>query len=82
MQSLHPTDKEVLSSIISQYRILRLREMKQALDPAQKDALLQQDQLLAYEEYAVLNDDPAGRSIQDKVIQLYAPLMRAHYGHK
>lgn len=80
MQPLHATDKEVLSNIISQYRILRLRELNQTLDPERQAQLHQQDQLLAYEEYAVLQDDPAGRSIQDKVIQLYAPQIRAHYG--
>lgn len=82
MAPLHATDKEVLSSIISQYRILHLRELAQTQDPNRKVELHQQDQLLAYEEYAVLQDDPAGRSIQDKVIQLYAPLIRAHYGRE
>lgn len=74
------TDKEVMSSAISQLRARTINEYYETTDESKKQELEKRELLLEFEARAVLGDDDIAHSIQDKVINLYGPMPRRLYG--
>ena len=70
------TDKEVMSSAISQLRARTINEYYETTDESKKQELEKRQLLLEFEARAVLGDDDIAHSIQDKVINLYGPMLR------
>ena len=70
------TDKEVMSSAISQLRAMAVNEYYTTTDEAKRQELEKRQLLLDFESRAVLGDDDVAHSIQDKVIRLYGPMLR------
>ena len=70
------TDKEVMSSAISQLRARTINEYSATTDENKRQELEKRQLLLEFEARAVLGDDDIAHSIQDKVINLYGPMLR------
>lgn len=70
------TDKEVMSSAISQLRARTINEYYETTDESKRQELEKRQLLLEFEARAVLGDDDIAHSIQDKVINLYGPMLR------
>ena len=70
------TDKEVMSSAISQLRARTINEYSATTDESKRQELEKRQLLLEFESRAVLGDDEIAHSIQDKVINLYSPMLR------
>ena len=70
------TDKEVMSSAISQLRARTINEYYETTDKSKRQELEKRQLLLEFESRAVLGDDDMAHSIQDKVINLYGPMLR------
>lgn len=70
------TDKEVMSSAISQLRAMAINEYHETTSEIKKQELEKRQLLLDFESRAVLGDDDIAHSIQDKVINLYGPMLR------
>lgn len=70
------TDKEVMSSAISQIRARTINEYSATTDKNKRQELEKRQLLLEFEARAVLGDDDIAHSIQDKVINLYGPMLR------
>ena len=70
------TDKEVMSSAISQLRAMAINEYSATTDESKRQELEKRQLLLEFEARAVLGDDDIAHSIQDKVINLYGPMLR------
>ena len=70
------TDKEVMSSAISQLRGRTINEYYETTDENKRQELEKRQLLLECEARAVLGDDDIAHSIQDKVINLYGPMLR------
>lgn len=72
------TDKEVMSSAISQLRAMAINENEYSAttDESERQELEKRQLLLEFESRAVLGDDDIAHSIQDKVINLYGPMLR------
>ena len=70
------TDKEVMSSAISQLRAMAINEYYATTDENKRQELEKRQLLLEFEARAVLGDDDIAHSIQDKVINLYGPMLR------
>ena len=70
------TDKEVMSSAISQLRARTINEYYETTDESNRQELEKRQLLLEFESRAVLGDDDVAHSIQDKVINLYGPMLR------
>ena len=70
------TDKEVMSSAISQLRARTINEYYETTDESKRQELEKRQLLLEFEARAVLGDDDMAHSIQDKVINLYGPMLR------
>lgn len=70
------TDKEVMSSAISQLRAMAINEYSATTDESKRQELENRQLLLEFEARAVLGDDDIAHSIQDKVINLYGPMLR------
>ena len=70
------TDKEVMSSAISQLRARTINEYYATTDESKRQELEKRQLLLEFEARAVLGDDDIAHSIQDKVINLYGPMLR------
>lgn len=70
------TDKEVMSSAISQLRARTINEYSATTDENKRQELERRQLLLEFEARAVLGDDDIAHSIQDKVINLYRPMLR------
>lgn len=70
------TDKEVMSSAISQLRAMAINEYSATTDESKRHELEKRQLLLEFEARAVLGDDDIAHSIQDKVINLYGPMLR------
>ena len=70
------TDKEVMSSAISQLRAMAINEYYEATSETKRQELEKRQLLLDFESQAVLGDDDIAHSIQDKVINLYGPMLR------
>lgn len=70
------TDKEVMSSAISQLRARTINEYSATTDESKRQELENRQLLLEFEARAVLGDDDIAHSIQDKVINLYGPMLR------
>lgn len=70
------TDKEVMSSAISQLRARTINEYYETTDENKRQELEKRQLLLEFESRAVLGDDDIAHSIQDKVINLYGPMLR------
>ena len=70
------TDKEVMSSAISQLRARTINEYYETTDESKRQELEKRQLLLEFESRAVLGDDEIAHSIQDKVIRLYGPMLR------
>ena len=70
------TDKEVMSSAISQLRAMAINEYYEATGKTKRQELEKRQLLLDFESRAVLGDDDIAHSIQDKVIRLYGPMLR------
>ncbi|WP_307984820.1 hypothetical protein [uncultured Porphyromonas sp.] len=70
------TDKEVMSSAISQLRAMAINEYSATTDESKRQELEKRQLLLEFESRAVLGDDDIAHSIQDKVINLYGPMLR------
>lgn len=70
------TDKEVMSSAISQLRARTINEYYETTDENKRQELEKRQLLLEFEARAVLGDDDRAHSIQDKVINLYGPMLR------
>ena len=69
-------DKEVMSSAISQLRARTINEYYETTDKSKRQELEKRQLLLEFESRAVLGDDDMAHSIQDKVINLYGPMLR------
>ena len=70
------TDKEAMSSAISQLRARTINEYYETTDESNRQELEKRQLLLEFESRAVLGDDDIAHSIQDKVINLYGPMLR------
>ena len=70
------TDKEVMSSAISQLRARTINEYYETTDESKRQELEKRQLLLEFEARAVLGDNDMAHSIQDKVINLYGPMLR------
>ena len=70
------TDKEVMSSAISQLRARTINEYSATTDKNKRQELEKRQLLLEFEARAVLGDDDIAHSIQAKVINLYGPMLR------
>ena len=70
------TDREVMSSAISQLRARTINEYSATTDKNKRQELEKRQLLLEFEARAVLGDDDIAHSIQDKVINLYGPMLR------
>ena len=70
------TDKEVMSSAISRLRAMAINEYYATTDENKRQELEKRQLLLEFESRAVLGDDDIAHSIQDKVINLYGPMLR------
>lgn len=70
------TDKEVMSSAISQLRAMAINEYSATTDENKRQELEKRQLLLEFEARAVLGDDDIAHSIQDKVTNLYGPMLR------
>ena len=70
------TDIEVMSSAISQLRAMAINEYSATTDENKRQELEKRQLLLEFEARAVLGDDDIAHSIQDKVINLYGPMLR------
>ena len=70
------TDKEVMSSAISQLRARTINEYYETTDESKRQELEKRQLFLEFESRAVLGDDDIAHSIQDKVINLYGPMLR------
>ena len=70
------TDREVMSSAISQLRAMAIDEYYATTDESKRQELEKRQLLLEFEARAVLGDDDVAHSIQDKVINLYGPMLR------
>ena len=70
------TDKEVMSSAISQLRAMAINEYSATTDESKKQELEKRHLLLECEVRAVLGDDDIAHSIQDKAINLCGPMLR------
>ena len=60
------TDKEVMSSAISQLRAMAINEYSATTDENKRQELEKRQLLLEFEARAVLGDDDIAHSIQDK----------------
>ena len=76
------TDKEVMSSAISQLRAMAINEYYETTDEAKRQEIEKRQLLLKFESRAVLGDDEIAHSIQDKVINLYGPMLRKLNGEE
>lgn len=76
------TDKEVMSNAIARLRTITLNEILKTNNEREKEELEERQLLLEYEKRAVLGEDNIAKSIQDKVIRLYGPLLKSMYGQK
>lgn len=76
------TDKEVMSDVIASLRAITLNKLLKTDNDREKEELDKRQLLLEYEQFAVLGDDDIARSIQDKVIRFYAPLLRTQNEHE
>ncbi|MDD7557404.1 MAG: hypothetical protein PUJ69_01880 [Porphyromonas somerae] len=76
------TDKEVMSNAIAKLRTLTLNKLLTVEDPQERANLIEQQATLEYEEMAVLGDDEVSKNIQDKVVKLYSPILKAYYEEK
>lgn len=76
------TDKEVMSDVIASLRAITLNKLLKTDNDREKEELDKWQLLLEYEQFAVLGDDDIARSIQDKVIRFYAPLLRTQNEHE
>ena len=65
-----------MSSAISQLRAMAINEYYETTDEAKRQELHKRQLLLKFEAGAVLGDDDIAHSIQDKVINLYGPMLR------
>lgn len=65
-----------MSSAISQLRAMALNEYSATTDENKRQELEKRQLLLEFEARAVLGDDDIAHSIQDKVINLYGPMLR------
>lgn len=74
------TLKEVISQAIGELRIIVLNEMRATKDEHRRSELREQQDILEYESKAVLGNDEIARSIQDKAIRLYSPMLKSYYG--
>lgn len=74
------TLKEVISQAIGELRIIVLNEMRATEDDRRRSELREQQDILEYESKAVLGNDEIARSIQDKAIRLYSPMLKSYYG--
>lgn len=70
------TDREVMSSAISQLRAMAINEYYATTDESERKELEKRQLLLEFESRAVLGDDDIAHSIRDKVINLYGPMLR------
>lgn len=70
------TDREVMSSAISQLRAMAIDESYATTDESERKELEKRQLLLEFESRAVLGDDDIAHSIRDKVINLYGPMLR------
>ena len=70
------TDREVMSSAISQLRAMAIDEYYATTDESERKELEKRQLLLEFESRAVLEDDDISHSIRDKVINLYGPMLR------
>lgn len=77
-----PTKKEVMSGAIGELRAMTLNELMRTEDPEKIEELEERQMMLEYEEHAVLGNDSIARSIQDKVLRLYSPILKAYNGAK
>ena len=76
------TDKEVMSSAISQLRAMAINEYYETTDEAKRQEIEKRQLLLKFESRAALGDDEIAHSIQDKVINLYGPMLRKLNGEE
>ena len=65
-----------MSSAISQLRGRTINEYSATTDESKRQELENRQLLLEFEARAVLGDDDIAHSIQDKVINLYGPMLR------
>ncbi|WP_297132273.1 hypothetical protein [uncultured Porphyromonas sp.] len=65
-----------MSSAISQLRAMAINEYSATTDESKRQELEKRQLLLEFESRAVLGDDDIAHSIQDKVINLYGPMLR------
>lgn len=65
-----------MSSAISQLRAMAINEYSATTDENKRQELEKRQLLLEFEARAVLGDDDIAHSIQDKVINLYGPMLR------
>ena len=65
-----------MSSAISQLRARTINEYSATTDESKRQELEKRQLLLEFESRAVLGDDEIAHSIQDKVINLYSPMLR------
>ena len=65
-----------MSSAISQLRAMAINEYYATTDENKRQELEKRQLLLEFEARAVLGDDDIAHSIQDKVINLYGPMLR------
>ena len=65
-----------MSSAISQLRASTINEYSATTDKNKRQELEKRQLLLEFEARAVLGDDDIAHSIQDKVINLYGPMLR------
>ncbi|TFH94878.1 hypothetical protein [Porphyromonas levii] len=74
------TLKEVISQAIGELRIIVLNEMIATNDEQRRAELREQQDILEYESRVVLGDDEIARSVQDKALRLYSPMLKSYYG--
>lgn len=75
-----PTLREVISSAIGELRTITINELIQTENEDKRAELKERQLLLEYESKAVLGDDDTAKSIQDKALRFYSPMLKKYYG--
>jgi len=72
-------DLDVALDVVSSLWALKCKEYKKETDPPKKQRLLQEIDMMQFEENALYKNGELQRSIIDKAFRLYAPILKAHY---
>jgi hypothetical protein len=70
---------DVALDVVASLRVLKCNERDRELDPAKKQKLQNEVDMMQFERSALYKNGELQRSVMDKAFRLYAPILKAHY---